>query len=99
MIASTHCREKTSVAVVAKSSMEVNDSITARSDTGSASWENRIVKLAVMPPGTGGDAAERMTLITTAVNNHTGEISIRLFSATLTAANQNSPATPGLYRS
>lgn len=66
-IASIHCPVKTFAAVDTKSSMEVSDSMTARSDAGSASWVKRMVKLAVRPPGTGGDAAERMMLMNTAV--------------------------------
>lgn len=88
---------KTSVAVIAKSSMEVSDRITARSDAGSPSWAKRIVKLAVMPPGTGGDATERMMLTATAITIHTADTSVPLLSATLTAANQNSTDAPGGY--
>ena len=39
--------------------------MTARSAEGRASYANRIVKLAVRPPGTGGDAAESMLLSAT----------------------------------
>lgn len=73
--------------------------MTARSAEGRASYANRIVKLAVRPPGTGGDAAESMMLITMAVTYHTKDTSTFLLSATLTAANQNSTDAPGLYRS
>lgn len=73
--------------------------MTARSAEGRASYANRIVKLAVRPPGTGGDAAESMILTTMAVTYHTKETSTFLLSATLTAANQNSTDAPGLYRS
>ena len=97
VIASTHWSGKISAAVVAKSNMETRDSMTARSETGSESWVKRMVKLAVMPPGTGGAAAERMMLMNAAVMSHTADTSVPLLSATLTAANQNSTATPGLY--
>ena len=67
--------------------MEDSDSMTARSDAGSASWVKRMVKLAVKPPGTGGDAAERMMLMNTAVTSHAADTPMPLRSATLTAAN------------
>lgn len=79
--------------------MDVSDTITARSDTGRPSWAKRMAKLAVMPPGTGGEARESMMLTTTAVTYHTMETSIPLLSATLTAANQNSTEDPGGYSS
>ena len=79
--------------------MEDSDSMTARSDAGSASWVNRMVKLAVMPPGTGGDAMERMTLMNIAVTSHTADTPVPLLSATLTAANQDSTDAPDLYSS
>ena len=70
--------------------------MTARSDTGSPSWANSIVKLAVMPPGTGGAAADIMMHTRTAVTIHAADTSVPPLSATLTAANQNSTDTPGL---
>ncbi len=67
-------------------------------DTGRDSCVNRIVKLAVIPPGTGGAAAERIIQIAVAVINQASDTSVPSLSATLIAANQNNTDTPGLYR-
>ena len=79
--------------------MEVSDTMTPSSAIGRESWAKRIVKLAVKPPGTGGDATDSIMLIMMAVTYHTKDTSTFLLSATLTAANQNSIVAPGGYRS
>ena len=86
------------VAVTTKSRIEVSDSMMPRSDAGRVSWVKRIVKLAAIPPGTGGAAIESMMQITTAVIYQAIDTSVPLLSATLVAANRNSIGTPGLYR-
>ena len=89
--ASTHCPVKIFVAVTIKSSTDVSERMIAIFDTGRDSCVNRIVKLAVIPPGTGGAAAERIIQIAVAVINQASDTSVPSLSATLIAANQILP--------
>jgi hypothetical protein len=97
-IARIHCPEKIFVAVTIKSRIAVSDSITASFSAGNPSCEKRIEKLALIPPGTGGAAAERTMHITIAVMIQTSVTCMFSCMATLRAANQNNTDTPGLYR-
>ncbi len=81
---------------MAKSRIAVRDMMTARSSRGRPSWEKRMTMLAVMPPGTGGDAVARITHMITAVTIQDTDTSTCRFAATLTAAVKKSTTTPGL---
>ena len=54
--------------------------------TGRPSWTNRIEKLAVEPPGTGGVEHDRITHMRSSMMSQDDETAMPLLSATLRAA-------------
>jgi len=62
-------------AVTRKSSMDVSESITARFAVGRSSCEKSMVKLALMPPGTGGAAADTTMHMNIAITIQDADIS------------------------
>ena len=82
--------------MIRKSRIDVIERMIARFVVGSPSWINKIVKLALMPPGTGGAAADRIMQTIKAVTIHVTEVSAPLLAAELMAANQKRTEAPGL---
>ena len=77
--------------------MEVSDRIIAILDCGSPSRVNSMVKLALMPPGTGGAAIDSTIHMSRAVTIHVSEMPVCSDSSALRADTQKSTGTAGLY--